>query len=157
MKIILVMSLLTFSGCVSNGQTSTEITTTSSPTPDTTATPTPTEQTNSGPPVNIPEAKDRALNAEKKHISDVMNNSSCVNSWSLTSFTGIEEDAELVNQSNGGVVIEVTLPLTYGTDEEEADSRSIATYLVTQNSTTRLDGTLTSPCKKYNNLNDYLF
>jgi len=151
MKFILVMSLLTFSGCVSDGQASTEITTTSSPTPDTTVTP--TEQTNSGPTVNIPEAKDRALNAEKRHISDVMNNSSCVNSWSLKSFTGIEEDAELVNQSNGGVVIEVTLPLTYGTDVEEADSRSIATYLVTENSTIRLDGTLMSPCEKYNNFN----
>ncbi|WP_227133997.1 hypothetical protein [Halorubellus salinus] len=91
-------------------------------------------------------AKERALDAEEAYITDRFEDASCVESWSLISFVGIDEEATVVNRTADGVYVDVTHPLSYATDDEEADVATEATYLVTEDDVRRVSGTNLSPC-----------
>lgn len=91
-------------------------------------------------------AKEQALDAEEAYITEQFEDAPCVESWSLTSFVGIEEEASVLNRTADGVYVDVTHPLSYATDEEEADVKTEATYLVTPDAVRRVSGTNASPC-----------
>ncbi len=91
-------------------------------------------------------ATERALDAEEAYITDRFEDAPCVESWSPTSFVGIEEEATVVNRTADGVHVDVTHPVSYATDDEEADVATDATYLVTEDAVRRLGGTNVSPC-----------
>ncbi|RDI72762.1 hypothetical protein [Halopelagius longus] len=92
------------------------------------------------------EARERALTAEETHITEAFENASCVEGWGLTSYVGQEKDATVTDRTAEGVVVEVTHPFWYSTEQVEADARSNARYLVTAEGTRRLDGDDVSPC-----------
>ncbi|MFC6952384.1 hypothetical protein [Halorubellus litoreus] len=96
--------------------------------------------------VSNDDATERALDAEEASITERFENASCVESWSLTSYVGIDEEATVLNRTADGVYVNVTHPLSYATDDEEADVATDATYLVTENETRRVSGTNVSPC-----------
>lgn len=100
----------------------------------------------SGAGVSPDEAKERALAAEEEHITDQLENASCVKSWSPISFVGIEENATVINQTAEGVFVEVTHPYSYSTERDEADYRSEARYRITAEDEERISGTKVSPC-----------
>ena len=99
-----------------------------------------------GPDITDGEARERALAAEERHISDRLGNASCVESWSLDSYVGIEQEATVTNRTASGVHVTVTHPFTYATARTEADVASEARYLVTAEEVDRLDGTDVAPC-----------
>lgn len=99
-----------------------------------------------GSAVPAEEAKERALAAEEAYITSQLENASCVESWGLTSYSGVEKEAAVTNQTAEGVYIQVTHPYWYGTEQVEADVGSDALYLVTPEEVQRLDGTHVSPC-----------
>ena len=99
-----------------------------------------------GQAVTNEEARERALAAEKRHITDQLANASCVESWSPNSFVGIEREASVTNRTGGGVHVAVRHPYSYSTDQAEADVASDAVYLVTADDVDRLSGTTVSPC-----------
>lgn len=99
-----------------------------------------------GPGVSNDEAKDRALAAEEAYITEQLENASCVQSWSLRSFVGIEEEATTLNETATGIYVEVSHPYSYATNTTEADVGTEARYFVTANMTDRLAGTTVSPC-----------
>jgi hypothetical protein len=99
-----------------------------------------------GPEVTDEEARERALAAEERHISDHLRNASCVESWSPDSYVGIERDATVTNRTASGVSVTVRHSFTYSTDRTEADVASEARYLVTADEVVRLSGTDVAPC-----------
>lgn len=99
-----------------------------------------------GSAVPTEEAKERALAAEEAHITSQLENASCVKSWGLTSYAGVEKEAAVTNQTAEGVYIQITHPYWYSTEQDEADVGSNALYLVTPEEVQRLDGTHVSPC-----------
>ena len=104
------------------------------------------EVSSTGPDVTDEEARERALDAEERHITERLENSSCVESWSLNSYVGLEEQATTTNRTDSGVYVAVKHPYTYGTEREEADVASEAEYLVTTDDLNRVSGTDVSPC-----------
>lgn len=92
------------------------------------------------------EAKERALDAERAHITEQLENASCVESWGLENYGGIEESATVTDRSDDGVSVRVTHPYWYGTSTVESDGGSNASYLVTADTVRRVDGTVVSPC-----------
>ena len=99
-----------------------------------------------GPDITDEEARERALAAEERHISDRLGNASCVESWSPESYVGIEQEATVTNRTERGVFVTVRHPLTYSTEQTEADVASEARYLVTADDVERLGGTDVAPC-----------
>ncbi|WP_336024815.1 hypothetical protein [Halobellus salinisoli] len=99
-----------------------------------------------GSSITTNEAKERALAAEEAHVIDQFENASCVEDWGLESYTGVEREAAVINQTSAGVYVDVSQPFWYSTAETEADVGSEAKYLVSENETRRLDGTEVSPC-----------
>ncbi|QIO25543.1 hypothetical protein [Haloarcula sp. JP-L23] len=99
-----------------------------------------------GTGVSNSEAKERALDAEEQHITEQFENASCVESWSPTSFVGLEKGATVTNRTTEGVYVEVTHPYSYSTKKEEADVESTARYLITPDDVQRIHGTDVSPC-----------
>jgi len=99
-----------------------------------------------GPDVTDEDAKERALTAEEQYITEQLENASCVNSWSLNSYVGLEEQATVTNQTDKGVHVAVKHPYTYGTEKDEADGGTEAHYLVTPDQVDRINGTKLSPC-----------
>lgn len=91
-------------------------------------------------------ATERALGAEEAYLTERFEDASCVESWSLTSYVGIDEEATVVNRTADGVYVDVTHPLSYATDDEEADVATEATYLVTEDDVRRVGGTNVTPC-----------
>jgi len=99
-----------------------------------------------GSGVSNDEAKERALAAEAEHITAQLGNASCVESWGLASYAGVEKEAAIMNQTADGVYVEVTHPFWYSTEQEEADVGSDAQYYVTADTVQRVSGTNVSPC-----------
>jgi len=99
-----------------------------------------------GPDVTDEEARERALDAEKRHITEQLEDSSCVESWSLHSFVGLEEQATVTNRTDSGAHVAVKHPYSYSTKRDEADVESEANYLVTADDVNRVSGTNVSPC-----------
>jgi len=98
------------------------------------------------PSVTNEEARERGIAAEEQHITEQLGNASCVESWSLNSFVGLEEEASVTNRTADGVYVMVQHPYSYSTKQEEADVASEAQYLVTADDVDRLSGTHVSPC-----------
>ena len=96
--------------------------------------------------VSSEDARTRALAAEEQYLRDRLENASCVEGWGTNSYTGVQEEATVVNRTADGVVVDVVHPFWYGTATVDADGRSEATYLVTDDETRRLRGTDVSPC-----------
>lgn len=92
------------------------------------------------------DAEERALAAEEEYITDRLENAACVNSWGLTDYGGIPENATVSERSEDGVTVEVTHPYWYGTDSKEVDAGTRAEYLVTEESVQRVDGDELEPC-----------
>lgn len=92
------------------------------------------------------EARERALDAERAHITEQLENASCVEGWGLENYGGIEKSATVTNRTADGVSVEVTHPYWYGTETVESDGGSNARYLVTADTVRRIDGTDVSPC-----------
>ena len=92
------------------------------------------------------DAKERALAAEERHITEQLENASCVESWSPISFVGLEEQATVTNRTDDGVYVVVNHPYSYSTAQVEADVESEAHYLVTSDDADRIRGTKVSPC-----------
>lgn len=99
-----------------------------------------------GPAVSDETARERALTAEERYLRTRLGNAACVDGWGTNSYTGVEAEATVRNRTSEGVSVDVVHPFWYGTETVEADGRSEATYLVTENATRRLDGTTVSPC-----------
>lgn len=99
-----------------------------------------------GPDVTDEEAKERALAAEEQHITDQLENTSCVESWSPTSFVGLEEEATVTNRTDEWMHVVVKHPYSVTTEEIEADTESESRYLVTSENVDRISGTKVSPC-----------
>lgn len=91
-------------------------------------------------------AKDRALAAEEQYITEQLGNASCVDSWGLVSFTGLQKEATVTNRTSDGVYVVVRHPYVYSTEEVDADVESEAHYLVTSDDIDRISGTEVSPC-----------
>lgn len=92
------------------------------------------------------EAKERALTVEEDHITEQLENASCVSDWGLTAYGGIEENATVSNRTADGVRVEVTHPYWYSAEQDEVDGGSNALYLVTAETVQRNNGTDVSPC-----------
>ncbi|QLG63172.1 hypothetical protein [Halorarum salinum] len=92
------------------------------------------------------EAKARALRAEEAYITRRFENSSCLDGWGLTGYTGIEKEAIVTDRTADGVHVEVTQPYWYSTDRDEADGGSNARYRVTPAVIRRTSGDDVSPC-----------
>lgn len=99
-----------------------------------------------GSDVTDEEARERALDAEEQYITEQLENASCVESWSPTSFVGLEEEATIMNRTDKGVQVVVKHPYSVATEELEADTESEARYLVTPEDEDRISGTKVSPC-----------
>lgn len=133
----------TLAGCTDT--TSTGETPSPTPTSSSTATATAVPETTTVETTNE-RAKDRALTAEKKHITEQLENASCVEDWGLGDYGGWGKEATVINQSTDGVYVTVRHPYWYGTEEVESDGGSEATYQVTDAEVQRLSGTNISPC-----------
>lgn len=154
--LLILASLVAFAGCAGIGSTGTDVTDeeVSSTGPDVTDEEvsstgpdvTDEEASSTAPDVTDEEARERALDAEERHITERLENSSCVESWSLNSYVGLEEQATTTNRTDSGVYVAVKHPYTYGTEREEADVASEAEYLVTTDDLNRVSGTDVSPC-----------
>lgn len=96
--------------------------------------------------VSNSDAKERALAAEEQHITEQLENASCVESWSLASFVGLEKEASVTNRTDEGVHVVVKHPYSYSTERDEADVESEAHYLVSPDDVDRISGTEVSPC-----------
>lgn len=101
-------------------------------------------------------ATDRALSAEERHISARLSNVSCLSEWGVGSAT-VVESANVENRTDGGVHVRVTHPYWYEQVHQpadpnvsgavsHADAAAEATYRVTGEETTRLQGTTVAPC-----------
>lgn len=91
-------------------------------------------------------AKERALSAEEAYLSAHLANASCLEDWGTTPTT-MEEEATVVNRTETGVIVDVTHPYHYSTnDGTNADVSSDARYLVTKDGTTRVSGEDVHPC-----------
>jgi hypothetical protein len=91
-------------------------------------------------------AKERALTAEERYLRSRLENASCVETWSLTSFVSLEQSATVTNRTSEGVTVEVSHPYSFSSTDLEADVETDARYLVTPNETRRVDGTEVTPC-----------
>lgn len=91
-------------------------------------------------------AVERALAAEEEYVVSALESAPCVESWGLTPYGGIEANGTVTDRTDGRVVVTVTHPYWYGTDELEADGGTEARYRVTAGSVERLDGTELEPC-----------
>ncbi|WP_224270498.1 hypothetical protein [Haloprofundus salinisoli] len=96
--------------------------------------------------VSDEEAKERALEAEKAHITEQLENASCVSGWGPTAPTGVEKRAVVIDRTADGVHVEVTHPYWYSTDDTEADVGSDARYAVTDETVRRVSGDDVAPC-----------
>ena len=99
-----------------------------------------------GPAVTDEAARERALAAEEQYLRDRLENASCAEGWGTNSYTGIQQEATVVNHTTDGVFVDVVHPFWYGTATVDADGRSEATYLVTDDEARRVRGTDVSPC-----------
>ena len=91
-------------------------------------------------------AVERALATEEEYVVSVLESAPCVESWGLTPYGGIEENGTITDRTGGGVVVTVTHPYWYGTEELESDGGTEARYRVTTERVERLDGTELAPC-----------
>lgn len=99
-----------------------------------------------GPDPTDERAVERALAAEEEYVVSALESASCVESWGLTPYGGIEENGTVADRTGEGVVVTVTHPYWYGTEELESDGGTEARYRVTAGSVERLDGTELAPC-----------
>lgn len=96
--------------------------------------------------VSDAEAKQRALEAEKWHIFDRLQNAPCVTSGAASGTT-VESSATVSKRTADGVEVGVTHGYHFSTtDGLEADDASNARYLVTSNRTQRIEGDTIDPC-----------
>ena len=100
-----------------------------------------------GSGVTNADARARALAAEEAHVTQRLENASCVRDWGLTGYVGIEEEATVVERTTDGVRVSVTHPYWYSTNETEGDGGSRAVYLVTPKRVQRLNGDDVTPCR----------
>lgn len=111
----------------------------------------------SGAGVPSDEARERALSAEEDHLSERLRDATCLEDWGVGSGT-VVESATVENRTDHGVHVRVTHPYWYeqghdASDDPErrvatshADAVSEATYRVSPDATTRLQGTTVGPC-----------
>lgn len=91
-------------------------------------------------------AKERALTAEERYLRTRLEDATCVETWSLTSFVGLEQSATVTSRTSESVTVEVSHPYSFSSAERDADVGTEARYLVTPTETKRVDGTEVSPC-----------
>lgn len=104
--------------------------------------------TSTDEPVNLNDTdlEERVLATEEDYITERLESAPCVNSWGLTSYGGIDENATISERTDDGTYVEVSHPYWYGTDSEEVDAGTHARYLVSNDAVQRVDGDDLSPC-----------
>lgn len=133
---------LPLSGCLDGGDASGDGATLTGDGPtDRNDTPTdrPTVPSDAGP-------EERALAAEEDYIVDRLEGAPCVESWGLTDYGGIEENATIDERTEDGVYVDASHPYWYGTDRAEVDGGTFARYLVTDDTVQRIEGDDLEPC-----------
>lgn len=95
--------------------------------------------------VSNKEAKKRALTAEKKHLTQHLQNATCLTDWGTDSTTA-NQQATITNRTADSVYVEVTHPYWYSTENLDADGGSNAVYVVGPDSIQRVRGDQLSPC-----------
>jgi len=98
-------------------------------------------------PAEVPdsEAKERAFAAEEAYLTERLEAADCLQNWGATASTA-SEDATVVERNADGVRVNVRHPYWYSTERVDADTRSIARYLVDAERAERLYGSDVDPC-----------
>lgn len=105
--------------------------------------------------VSDDKAKILALDAEEVYLSKHFANATCLEDWGTYPTTASKE-ASVTNRTAEGVYMDVVHPFSYRTKpkevgegkkvQTEADGASEASYLITDNSSIRLQGDAIAPC-----------
>ena len=142
-RVLLVVLLVTLAGCA-GGETGTPGET-SSTTPgsdfDSGSNRTPTAMAAPEPPADLTNesAKRVALEAERAHVFDVLReHTDRFSEWGVGAWSN--PDAVVIDETDGGVYVEVEMPYSYQAGASYVDAVATATYLVSEDEVRRVDG-----------------
>lgn len=85
------------------------------------------------------DAKERALTAERRYISNRLRNASCVTAGAPGGLTG-EKEARVLDRRDEGMRVSVTYPYHFSTDGVHVDGVAEAVYVVSRNEVRRVRG-----------------
>lgn len=90
-------------------------------------------------------AKRVALDHEEAYVHDRLRTASDVRRFGVRENATTYVDAEVLNESDGGVYVRVHMPYSYSTDSVEADGSTDAVYFVSEETVERVRGDEVSP------------
>ena len=142
-RVLLVVLLVTLAGCA-GGETGTPAET-SSTTPgsdfDSGSNRTPTAIAAPEPPADLTNesAKRVALEAERAHVFDILReHTDRFSEWGVGAWSN--PDAVVIDETDGGVYVEVEMPYSYQAGASYVDAVATAVYLVSEDEVRRVDG-----------------
>jgi hypothetical protein len=94
-------------------------------------------------------AEQQALNAEREHITNRLDDATCLDEWGVDAGT-VRKSARVTGVTARGVRVRVTMPYAYRVEQDGeplfADTASDATYVVSLRGAHRMSGDRIEPC-----------